>query len=104
MTRSTLIATLMAAAGLAATPAAAAPEHLKTIERECGVQLKMPPGTCACMAERAGRLKDGQQAFVAAVVMKDAQGQAQARSTLTIQELTEAGMFMTNAPGQCAKR
>jgi hypothetical protein len=104
MNGSTLIASTLLASGFAAAPAAAAPEHLQTIERECGVQLKMPSGTCACMAERAGRLKDGQQAFVAAVVTKDAVGQARARSTLTVQELTEAGMFMTNAPGQCARR
>jgi hypothetical protein len=85
-------------------PAFAAPEHLNTIERECGAQLRLPTAACVCMRERAGRLKDGQQAFVAAVVVKDRAAQARIRGNLTIDELTEAGMFMTNAPAQCARR
>ncbi|HLF22893.1 MAG TPA: hypothetical protein VI565_03150 [Burkholderiales bacterium] len=96
---------ILASALLALTgPALAAPEHLNTIERECATQLRLPAAACVCMRDRAGRLKDGQQAFVAAVVVKDRAAQARIRGNLTIDELTEAGMFMTSAPAQCARR
>jgi hypothetical protein len=93
-----------AALGLTTAVAAAAPRHLDTIERECGRRLHLPGPGCTCLRERAAKLKDGQQAFVAAVVVKDKAAQARLRQGMTVQELTEAGMFMTNAPGQCARR
>jgi hypothetical protein len=89
---------------LTADVAYAAPQHLDTIERECGKQLRMPPQSCKCLRERAAKLKDGQQQFVAAVVVKDKAAQANIRQGLTVQELTEAGMFMTSAPSQCSRR
>ena len=100
-------AMIAAAAGVAAVlmaPVAfASAEHLDTIERECGRQLHMQAQSCRCMRERASKLKDGQQAFVAAVVLKDKAAQIKARQTLTTQELTEAGMFMTSVPSQCSR-
>jgi hypothetical protein len=86
-----------------ATPAAAAPADLATIERECGKRLKLPTGGCQCLRDRAARLKDGQQKFVAAVVTKDKAAQARLRQGLTVAELTETGLFMTQAPAQCAR-
>jgi hypothetical protein len=105
MTRATLLSALLAAATVALAPgsALASTDHLATIERECGVQLKLPPGACSCLRDHAGKLTDGQQAFLAAVVSKDKTGQKDIMQTLTVAELTEAGMFMTNAPAQCAK-
>ncbi|HUU66657.1 MAG TPA: hypothetical protein VMW57_05150 [Methyloceanibacter sp.] len=82
--------------------ALASPEHLATIEAECGTQLKMPPAACACLKGKAGELNDGQQAFIAAVVSKDKATQKDLTQGMTVQELTQAGMFMTNAPAQCA--
>ena len=79
------------------------PDDLDTIERECSARLKLPSGGCACLRDKAGALKDGQQDFIAAAVSKDKATQASIMQTLTVAELTEAGMFMTNAPGQCAK-
>ncbi|MEX0842658.1 MAG: hypothetical protein WD039_10285 [Xanthobacteraceae bacterium] len=92
------------AMGVCATVAMAAPEHLTTIESECGARLRLPAGGCTCMRERAASLKDGQQAFVAAVVSKNKAEQARIQQGLTVRELTEAGMFMTQAPAQCARR
>jgi hypothetical protein len=100
MTRfaSLLILFAAAAPGLAL----AAPEHLATIETECGTQLKMPPAACTCLKDKAAALNDGQQAFIAAVVSKDKPTQQDLTQGMTVQELTQAGMFMTNAPAQCA--
>ncbi len=95
------VLTCMAVAG--AKSPVAAPADLETIERECGKQLRLPPGGCGCLRERAARLKDGQQGFVAAIVTKNEAAQTRARGNLTVQELTEAGMFMSSAPAQCAR-
>jgi hypothetical protein len=81
----------------------AAPEHLATIETECGSQLQMSPAQCACLKGKAAALNDGQQAFIAAVVSKDKATQKDLTQGMTVQELTQAGMFMTNAPAQCAR-
>jgi hypothetical protein len=103
MTRATLLSLLAAAAVLlVSSPAFASPNDLATIERECGAKLKLPPGGCACLAESAGKLTDPQQAFIAAVVTKDKASQTSIMQTMTVAELTEAGMFMTTAPAKCA--
>jgi len=103
MRTSLLLTPLLISIGLAAVPAAAAPADLNTIERECGKRLKLPPGGCKCLRNRAAKLTDRQQAFVAAVVTKNKAAQARIRQTLTVKELTEAGTFMTQAPSQCAR-
>jgi hypothetical protein len=103
MTRAIMLLVLVAGAFPLPGAALASEEDLVTIESECGKRLKMPPGGCTCMRDKAGELTDGQQAFVAAVVSKDKQAQASIMQNLTVGELTEAGMFMTQAPGQCAK-
>ena len=100
MTRAMRLALFFVLCSGAAT---ASPADLATIESECGKRLKLPPGGCACLSARAAELKDGQQAFIAAVVSKDKATQASIMQNLTVAELTEAGMFMTQAPSQCAK-
>jgi hypothetical protein len=89
-------------ATLAPGLAFAAPEHLATIEAECGTQLKLSAAGCACLRDKAAALNDGQQAFIASVVSKDKATQKDLTQGMTVQELTQAGMFMTNAPAQCA--
>lgn len=86
-----------------ALPASASPADLATIERECGAQLNLPPGGCACIGKRAASFTDGQQAFIAAALAKDRVAQSEIVQTLTVAQLTEAGMFMTKAPAQCAQ-
>ena len=101
MTRAIMLLALAAAAALTSAPAFASPDDLATIERECGVQLKLPAGACACLCEHASKLKDGQQAFIAAVVNKDKPAQNEFMQNLTVAELTEAGMFMASTPMKC---
>jgi hypothetical protein len=87
-----------------AVPAVANPEDVETVRRECSRQLKLPPKICDCMAVRISRMNSNQQAFVAGTVTKDQARSAAARQGMTIAELTQAGMFMTNAPAQCARQ
>jgi hypothetical protein len=97
-----LLALTAALATLTPSLAFASADDLATIEAQCGAQLKLPPGGCACLRGRASELKDSQQAFVAAVVTKNKPAQKDIMRTMTVAELTEAGMFMTIAPAQCA--
>jgi len=99
-TRSIVLLTLVTA--LFPSAALASPEHLATIEAECGTQLRMSAAGCACLKGKAAALNDGQQAFIAAVVSKDKATQKDLTQGMTVQELTAAGMFMTSAPAQCA--
>ncbi len=101
MMRMTLSLALLVTA--VALPAFTSPDDLATIERECGARLNLPPGACACIGKRAASLTDGQQAFIAAALAKDKAAQNEIVQTLTVAQLTEAGMFMTNAPAQCAQ-
>lgn len=94
---------LGAAVIFAVSTATAAPDHLATIEAGCAAQLKMPPAACACLKDKAASMSDRQQAFVAAVVSQDKATQQNLTQDMTVGEMTEAGMFMTNAPAQCAK-
>jgi len=105
MMRESLLLVVLAFSGttVLATPGFASPDDLATIERECGARLKLPADGCACLRDKASKLKDGQQAFIASVVSKDKATQASIMQNLTVAELTEAGMFMTKAPGQCVK-
>ncbi|HSD92490.1 MAG TPA: hypothetical protein VLB11_05630 [Methyloceanibacter sp.] len=100
MIRAILSALLLA---LGPGAAVASPADLATIERECGKRLNLPPDGCACIGAKAAKLKDGQQAFIAAALAKDKATQQSIMQNLTVAELTEAGMFMTQAPSQCAK-
>ena len=104
MTRTTILAALVLAASTFALPAVATPADLDIIERECGTQLKMPPGGCKCLRERAAKLNDKQQQFIAVVVMRNNNEQSRIQKTMTQNEMIEAGMFMTEAPTQCTKR
>lgn len=78
--------------------------HLRTITEQCGVQLKLPDATCACISGAAGKqLSDQQQAFMAAQVTKNNAEFARLQSEMTIGDMTEVGNFMTSIVGQCQR-
>jgi hypothetical protein len=104
MTRKmTTVASAAITGWMSAMAAVAAPADVETIRRECGTQLRMPASICNCMAQRAAKLNDGQQAFIAATVTKDTARSQTAQQGLTVRQLTQAGMFMATAPAQCAR-
>jgi len=76
---------------------------LETVRTECGTQLNLPAAACDCIATRAGELSDEQQAFLAATVTKDEAATSSLRGQMTIEELTQVGMFMTSAPQNCVQ-
>ena len=84
-------------------PALADTAALETLRSECAAQLNLPPPACDCIVDRAAELSDNQQAFVAASVTKDEATAATLRGQMTIDELTQAGPFMTTSPQACAR-
>jgi hypothetical protein len=89
-------------AGLA-VPAFADSGHLETLRTECASQLNLPSAACDCIAEKAGTLSDNQQAFLAATVTKDVATAATLRMQMSIDELTQAGMFMADSAHRCTQ-
>lgn len=83
--------------------ALASPADLATIESECGPHIGLSAAGCACIKTKAAALSDSQQAFVASIVSKNKATQTGVMQNMTVGEMTEAGMFMTNAPAQCSK-
>jgi hypothetical protein len=88
---------------LAASVALADADAIETLRRECAAQLNLPPGGCDCIAGKAGELNDNQQAFLAATFSKNQGVAATLRGQMTVDELTQAAMFATNAPQTCAQ-
>jgi hypothetical protein len=84
-----------------AMPAFADAGALEALGAECATQLKLPPPACQCIVDKASALNDNQQAFLAASVTKDEATAATLRGQMTIDELTQAGMFMTTSPQAC---
>jgi hypothetical protein len=84
-------------------PSQADEGDLQVLHDSCLTSLNVPPGVCECIAETAASdLNDKQQAMVAAMVSGDQAQSAVLRGELTIEEITAAAGFMTNAPAACA--
>lgn len=102
MIRATTVAVGLILAA-SATSAFADAGALETLGVECAAQLNLPAPACACIVAKAAELNDNQQAFLAASVTKDEATAATLRGEMTINELTEAGMFMATSPQACAQ-
>lgn len=77
--------------------------NAEILEQECHKQLKLGEKACACIGERAEEeLSEQQQLLVVALVTKDQAASGTARAKMTVEELTEAGQFMQEAPKVCA--
>jgi hypothetical protein len=100
-----MLRSFFVAAGLvlaaSALPALADTQAVETLRAECAAQLKLPAAACDCIAAKAAELTDNQQAFLAASVTKDEATAATLRGQMTIDELTQAGMFMATSPQAC---
>ena len=88
---------------LSGPPAFADAGHLETLRTECASQLNLPSGACDCIAGKAGELSENQQAFLAATVTKDVATAATLRMQMSIEELTQAGMFMADSAHSCTQ-
>ena len=75
----------------------------ETLEAECHLQLKLSDSGCTCMGQRAeAELNPKQQELVIAAVKKDQAAMTRAREGMAVDEMTQAGQWMMDAPGECA--
>jgi len=69
----------------------------------CLEQTNMERPLCECIANLAAdELTPGGFAMLLASIEENDARSAQLRSQLTMEELTQSGMFMVSAPGRCA--
>lgn len=74
------------------------------IAKSCEAQTNMGPALCRCVAGKAAsELSSGGFRFLLASVEGDDATAASLRTQLPVQEMMQAGTFMTRAPAQCAK-
>ena len=85
-----------------ATPAFADAEALETLRTECGTQLNLPPSGCDCIVAGAAKFNDNQLALVTAAVTEDDAAVAALRAQMSLEDMTKAATFMTQAPQSCA--
>ena len=100
MTCKMIAAGLVMAFGLSATAWAGAVEQ-GAIKDGCLKSTNWPESACQCMADKAGALDDTQQAFLAATLNGDADQVTAIRATMSVQQMTEAAMFVTNTGPSC---
>ncbi|MCI4644475.1 MAG: hypothetical protein MRY64_06805 [Hyphomonadaceae bacterium] len=70
----------------------------------CEAELNVPTEVCACIGETAERELSARQIdFLLAAMEEDGVTTARLRAEMGIAEATEAGMFLVNAPADCAR-
>ena len=72
------------------------------IEALCLEHSNMGADLCTCVAAKATELTEDQQAFIAATLAGDDAETAHLRGTMPVKDLMDAGMFLPNAPIDCA--
>jgi hypothetical protein len=93
----------MALAAAMSVPASADEAAQAAIQSACGTNLDLPPGTCPCLAAKAGSdLDDTQQAWLAASLSEQTDEALAIKDEMDPVQAMQAGMFMVRAPGQCA--
>lgn len=92
---------LLAAVALALVPSGALADRA-TVLKSCDAQLKLAQEICGCIADKAAsEFNEKQYAFFLAVITQDKAAQAQLQGGMTVNELTQVGMRMSQMPGEC---
>lgn len=92
---------LLAASYVLESPAMAG--NAEILEQECHKQLRLGDSACACIGDQAEKqLNENQRALVVALVTKNQAASGAVQAKMTVEELTEAGKFMQEAPKLCA--
>jgi hypothetical protein len=96
---------LLALAGsvaiLAPVEASAAPEDLAVIEKNCPTRFKMSAADCKCVRDNAAKLTDGQQKYVAAIMVKDKAAKKKAAKAMPAAELTHVENLLKSKKAPC---
>ena len=69
----------------------------------CMAQTNMGQSICTCTARKArAELSESGYLFLLATLTEDDEAAAEHRSKMELQETIQAGMFLVNAPRECA--
>lgn len=75
------------------------------VKQACLSASNLDEPVCRCVAEKSGQQLSAQgREFVVESLAGDDQRTAQLREKMAFEELMAAGMFMTDAPADCAKQ
>jgi uncharacterized lipoprotein YehR (DUF1307 family) len=75
-----------------------------TLEQLCKSQLKASDKVCSCIEARAEEELDSEErAFLVANLSGDEVKATELQATLTIEQATQAALFMTAAPAICSQ-
>lgn len=96
-----LLALAGSAAALIPVQASATPDDLAVIARECPTRLKMSVSECDCVSKKAAVLTDGQQKYVAALMLKDKTAKKKIAKELPPAELAEVEKLVEQGKGPC---
>jgi hypothetical protein len=86
---------------LAPVEAYAAPEDLAVIEKNCPTRFKMSAADCKCVRDNAAKLTDGQQKYVAAIMVKDKAAKKKAAKAMPAAELTHVENLLKSKKAPC---
>jgi hypothetical protein len=104
VTSTRLIATGLVLGFAFATTEARA-DAAETLVEQCHVQLDLSASACDCIGNSAREdLTTQQQEFVVAQVTDDAAVADSLMSQMTVEEITQAAEWMTNAPSVCEQQ
>ena len=101
MKRVMLLLALAGSAAFWAPQVFAAPEDLDIIEKNCPARFKMSADQCKCVRDNAAKLTDGQQKYVAAIVMKDKAAKKKAAKAMPPAELSQVENMLKAGAGAC---
>jgi hypothetical protein len=96
-----LLALAGSVAALVPAEVFASPEDIAVITRECPTRLKMTPSECDCVGEKAAALTDGQQKYIAAIMIKDKTAKKKIAKELPPAELSEIEKLTEQGAGPC---
>jgi hypothetical protein len=79
----------------------AGPDDLAVIAKECPTRLKFGPSECDCVGKKAAALTDGQQKYVAAIMIKDKTAKRKIAKELPPAELADVEKLIEQGTAVC---
>ena len=100
--RSTGLAALAVVLGMGVSVGEVRADAAETLIEQCHIQLDLSDRACDCIGNKAREeLSSQQQDLVVAHVTKDDAAAQALQSQMTVEEMTQAGEWMQNAPVVC---
>ena len=100
--RRIILPLLAAALSFAVAPAFAGTVEQDAVRGDCTANLKVPAGTCDCLAGKAADMTEGQQQLLAAMLAHDEPRAAALRAQLPVDQQMKVATFHLHQVPACA--